>query len=181
MTVDRQGCGWGAAITAASMLFGCAVSIAAWPSPAAAQDACATFKWPVTVEQALLRGGKTEVGATGRLATLPVQALDLALVAPDRVTFAVQPKRPPKPDSGNAVIAIDAIGAAGQYQVTLSDDAWVDIVQAGAGAATVDFSGVHGCAGIRKSVRFDVKAGPAILQISGSSVQRLSVVIRRLE
>jgi hypothetical protein len=64
--------------------------------------------------------------------------------------------------------------------VTLSDEAWIDIVQDGAYRPSLEFSGVHGCPGLRKSVRFDFKQGPLILQLSSASAPSLKLAIRRL-
>lgn len=69
----------------------------------------------------------------------------------------------------------------GRYQVTLSHEAWIDIVQAGAYRPSGEFSGVHGCPGLRKSVRFEFSAAPLVLQLSGASAPVIKIAIRKVE
>jgi hypothetical protein len=42
---------------------------------------------------------------------------------------------------------------------------------------SVDFSGVKTCPGLRKSVRFKLSAGPAIIQLSGAKKAGLKVAV----
>ena len=60
-----------------------------------------------------------------------------------------------------------AIPKAGLYEVTLSREAWMDVIQNNARAKSRNVSRQRDCAAMRKSVRFDLAAGPAALQISG--------------
>ncbi len=53
-------------------------------------------------------------------------------------------------------------------QVTLSDDAWIDVVQDGKETRSASHVGLHGCPDLRKSVRFELKAAPAKVQIRGA-------------
>ena len=69
------------------------------------------------------------------------------------------------------------IGKAGLYQITLSDEAWIDVVENGARVKSSDFSGQKACPGVRKSVRFDLAAGPATLQISNSESPKINLAI----
>ncbi|MBS0242602.1 MAG: hypothetical protein JSS20_10525 [Proteobacteria bacterium] len=148
----------------------------------AEEDACAKFKWPVAVEkQWFAAGAKIKAGPTGNLPAVPDGAVELKLAPPEGVQFVVAPKRKPAETSGNAVISLPPVAIGGAYQVTLSDEAWIDVVQDGAAAPTLDFSGVKGCSGVRKSVRFDLKAGPAIIEISGSPGQTILLAIRRAD
>ena len=76
-----------------------------------------------------------------------------------------------------AGIVRTTIDRAGLYQITLSDEAWVDVVQNGARVKSSDFSGQKACPGVRKSVRFDLAAGPATLQISNAESAKINLAI----
>ena len=62
------------------------------------------------------------------------------------VPFKLKPEGKPKADKPlGAIISFGAVKAPGRYQVTLSDEAWIDIVQADGYRPSLEFSGVHGC------------------------------------
>jgi hypothetical protein len=65
----------------------------------------------------------------------------------------------------------------GIYQVTLSEDAWIDIVQDNRYARSVGSTGRGDCPGLRKSVRLDLDAAPFVLQISGVVADKVVVAI----
>ena len=65
----------------------------------------------------------------------------------------------------------------GLHQITLSAEAWVDVVQDGRFLRSVAFSGRSGCAAMRKSVRFELQQRPATIQISGASGQRINLIV----
>jgi hypothetical protein len=73
-------------------------------------------------------------------------------------------------------VRLPAPTLAAVYQITLSDEAWVDVVQNGGYAKSIGSSGRSDCPGLRKSIRFDVASSPIVLQISGASVEVVSVV-----
>ena len=79
------------------------------------------------------------------------------------------PPPPGPPGSFGAVVKLPPIAVAGTYQVTLSDDAWIDMLQGGREVRSAAFSGAKDCPGIRKSVRFPLQVGDATVQISGSA------------
>jgi len=54
----------------------------------------------------------------------------------------------------------------------------IDVAQDGAYQPSLDFSGVHGCPGLRESVRFELKKVPLILQLSSASAPVLKIAIR---
>ncbi|MDX8479399.1 hypothetical protein RFN28_13045 [Mesorhizobium sp. VK24D] len=65
----------------------------------------------------------------------------------------------------------------GELQFSLSDEAWIDVVQDGHAVKSAGFSGVKTCPGIRKSVRFKLSAGPATVQLSGAKKADLKVAV----
>lgn len=67
------------------------------------------------------------------------------------------------------------------YQVALSGEGWIDLVQNGAALDSADHSGAKTCPGLRKSVRFNVGAAPVALQVSGAPTDSIKVAIRAVE
>jgi hypothetical protein len=151
---------------------------------AQAEDApaCTQFKWPLATEKSWFEAWKlTEVesgGAMGELAKGPSRSPS----SPSgEVAFAMPPESKPKPDKAlGATLSFSTVTVPGTYQVTLSEEAWIDIIQVNGYRPSLDFSGVHGCPGMPKSVRFEFKAAPLILQLSSASAPVLELAIRRL-
>ena len=75
------------------------------------------------------------------------------------------------------MLKIQALPKAGVYEITLSDEAWVDVVQNGARVKSSDFSGQKNCPGVRKSVRFTLASGAATVQISNAASASIQVAI----
>lgn len=140
---------------------------------AAADAGCGGFKWPVAREQALFP--KAPAAQSG--ATLMVgQAVDFSLEAVDTVSFDVPPERAPTAGTFGATANV-TVPPEGELQVSLSDEAWVDVVQDGKAVKSAAFSGVKTCPGIRKSVRFKLAGGAAIVQFSGAKKADLKVAV----
>ena len=142
-----------------SLLF--VVSLA---STARAQDAtgCDKFKWSIARERAWFAAGVKPVAAGADL-TLAEQGYAVALVPDESAGFALPPERALKPGAFGSVLKISGLPKAGLYEITLSDEAWIDVVQNGASVKSSDFSGQKNCPGVRKSVRFPLAAGPATI------------------
>jgi hypothetical protein len=147
-------------------------------SPALAEDGCARFAWPVAQErEALIVQSKPALPSGTAIESGKGQAFKLLLRPPREIEFVMPPER--KSDIENwrgGIVRFPAPLQAGVYQVTLSDEAWVDVVQNGSYAKSIGSSGRGDCPGLRKSVRFDVAASPIVLQISGASVEDISIV-----
>lgn len=149
--------------------------------PAHAEDACAGFKWPIDIERGwFIEGPALDVAVGGSVPSVPDRAIRSALAPSSQVALAVEPRRKPAPDSSSGLVTLASIPVDGTYQITLSDDAWIEVVQGDAAVPVTDFSGVKGCAGVRKSVRFDLKAGAAKLQITGAPASQILIAIRRV-
>ncbi|MDX8497687.1 hypothetical protein RFM99_04585 [Mesorhizobium sp. VK4C] len=139
----------------------------------AAGAGCDAFKWPVTREQALFPAAPAAQSG----ADLTVgQAMDIALVAVDTIGFEVPPERAPAAGTFGATANV-TVPPEGELQFSLSDEAWIDVVQDGHAVKSTGFSGVKTCPGIRKSVRFKLSAGPATVQLSGAKKETLKVAV----
>ncbi|RAZ90726.1 hypothetical protein DPM33_10445 [Mesorhizobium hawassense] len=139
----------------------------------AADTGCDAFKWPVEREQALFPAAPAAQSG----ADLTVgQAADFSLAAVDTISFEVPPGRAPAAGTFGATASV-TVPPEGELQFSLSDEAWIDVVQDGKTVKSAAFSGVKTCPGIRKSVRFKLTAGPATVQFSGAKKADLKVAV----
>ena len=147
-------------------------------SAARGQDAsgCDKFKWSVARERAWFAAGAKPVAAGAELA-LADQGYAVALVPDESAGFVLPPERAPKSGAFGGVLKISGLPKAGLYEITLSDEAWVDVVQNGASVKSSDFSGQKNCPGVRKSVRFPLAAGSATVQISNAASAAIQLAI----
>lgn len=142
--------------------------------------ACGQFKWPLAIERSWFEAAGLKGLQSGEAVdALSEGAFTVTLKPSADISFALLPEGKPKPDKSlGAILSFGVVATPGLYQVTLSDEAWIDIVQDGSYRPSLEFSGVHGCPGLRKSVRFELKQAPLILQLSGASSPLLKVAIR---
>ena len=148
------------------------------PISALADDAadCSKFKWSVAREQAAFAAPNLPSVGSGQ--SLPETGAMVSLRPQAEVTFVEPPARKPKVDPAYAaVLTLPPVAKAGTFQVTLSEEAWIDLLQDGKDIRSSGFSGQPDCAGVRKSVKFAMQPGAATVQISGASVQAIKVDI----
>ncbi len=139
------------------------------------KDACDQFKWSVARERGWFA---SEVKPAADGATIVVgQAYGVALEPADSIAFRLPPERPPKPGGFGATLGVANIDRPGLYQITLSDEAWIDVIQGEARLKSVGFTGQKDCPGLRKSVRFDLAAGPLTVQISDAARDAIGLAI----
>jgi hypothetical protein len=142
---------------------------------------CESFKWPVDKERAAFDDAGLEKAASGAArGPLKEQAFVLALVPVKDVAFTVQPGKK-KNDGFGGIVAFAAPEKPGVYQVTLSGEGWIDLVQEGKVRDASDHSGAKNCPGLRKSVRFMLGAAPVVLQVSNAVTDTIKVGIRPVE
>ena len=153
------------------IVLACAALLAIHGLASAANADCA-FKWPVERERALFSAALANAGGTLNVGAAAL----LSLTPADKVAFERPPSRKPRADSYGGVFDI-TVASAGEVQITVSDDAWIDVIQNGEEQRFSAVSGVKACPGIRKSVRFELSGGPATLQISGSRKAGLKVAV----
>ena len=130
---------------------------------------CDAFKWSVAKDKDALAAAKPLAGdaAVGQGYELP---LTPGLALP------VKPEREPKAGTSAAVVTLPKL-EAGTYQITLSDEAWIDVAQNGALVKSSAFSGNKDCPGVRKSVRFPLSAGAATVEISNASTASIRLAV----
>ena len=144
-----------------------------------AQEAdCADFKWSLNRELTAFKGDGLPVVASGTALLGLVEATQLKLLPQDQVTYTVAPKRAPKhtPAYGGS-FTLPPIASADTYQVTISDDAWIEVVQNGTALKQTGFTGSHSCKAVHKSVRFSLATGPVTVEISDAGSDSLKIEV----
>jgi hypothetical protein len=150
-------------------------------APALAEEpvGCDKFAWPLDKERALLTSANTVTVASGMKLALPLPVavtIDLSPFADAKLPMA--PERAPRqPSSFAGYVAVPAPPQAANYKVTLSSEAWIDVVQNGHFLKSVAHTGASGCEGIRKSVKFNLDAAPFTVQLSGVPANKIGVAI----
>jgi hypothetical protein len=157
--------------------------LAAAPAIAAEEPSgCDKFKWNIDHARAALTApDRTKLNSGGELAALPATAVTLALVAPADAKLPTPPERTPKDGTFAGFTRFTSAPKAGSYTISLSNGAWLDLVQDGHFIKPVAFSGATDCDGIRKTVKFDLSASPFVLQISGARENSISLAIQPSE
>ncbi|MGB6350040.1 MAG: hypothetical protein WBG10_08430 [Pseudolabrys sp.] len=155
--------------------------LAVFIAPAYADDGCDKFGWSVARERALFTAtNKADITANTTLESFPSGAFVLHLQPDSKTTFAMPPERKSKAEHWfGGMVRLPAIAMPGLYQVTLSDEAWIDVVQDGRYARSIGSAGRSDCPGLRKSVRFELNAAPFILQLSGVTSETIVVMVSR--
>jgi len=150
-------------------------------APAFAQEpvGCDKFKWALDRERALLTAPDAEHVANGAAIDPPIEkavAIKLAPLADAKLPMA--PERAPKsPSAQSGFLRVSALKQPGIYRITLSGGAWIDVVQDSHFVHSDASSGALGCTGVRKSVVFDLGAGPFIVQLSGVPQDNIALVM----
>jgi hypothetical protein len=157
--------------------------IAALGPAVAADDGCEKFAWSVARERAAFAAAdKMTVAAGETLNALPSGALVIRLQVGAQAGFAMPPERKPRTEAWHGgMVRLPAPPKSGIYQVTLSDDGWIDVIQNGRYARAVGSTGRGDCAGVRKSVRLDLDASPLVLQLSGVAPDAIAIMIGAVE
>jgi hypothetical protein len=138
---------------------------------------CDKFKWPIDRERAALTAAdRAKLTSGNELAALPINGVTLALVAPADAKLPTPPERAPKDGTFAGFASIKTV-KPGLYTISMSVDAWVDVVQDGHFLKPKGFSGATDCEGIRKTMKYELAAGPLVLQISGTKADSISIAI----
>jgi hypothetical protein len=145
----------------------------------AADDGCEKFAWSLARERAAFTApDKTTVAAGETLPALPAGALVIRLQQGTQASFEMPPERKPRTEQWHGgMVRLPALAKSGIYQITLSDDAWIDVIQNGRYARSVGSTGRSDCPGVRKSVRLDLDASPVVLQVSGVAGDAIAITI----
>jgi hypothetical protein len=139
---------------------------------------CDKFKWPIDHERAALTApDRAKLTSGSEQAALPATGMTLALVSPADAKLPTPPERSPKDGTYAGFTSFKTAPKAGLYTISLSEGAWVDVVQDGHFLKPKAFSGATDCNGIRKTMKYELSASPFVLQLSGSKDNSISVAI----
>ena len=152
-------------------LIGATAAFAAEPS------GCDKFKWPIETERAALTTAERPLVKSGGDLMTPGSAVTVALVPLAEAKLPTPSERNFPPDAFGGFVTVAAPKDAGPYTVSLSDALWVDVVQDGKLLRPLAFSGATDCAGIRKTIRFELAAKPVTIQLSGGKTDRVNLLL----
>jgi hypothetical protein len=153
--------------------------LATGPARAAEEPSgCDKFKWNIDRERAALTApDRIRLASGGELATVPSTGMTLALRAPAEAQLPLPPERAPRDGTFAGFASFRSAPKAGTYTVSLSAGGWVDLMQDGHFLKPKAFSGATDCDGIRKTMKYEIAAGPLVLQVSGTREDAVSVAI----
>jgi hypothetical protein len=138
---------------------------------------CDKFSWPIDKERVLLASAKP-VAPGADVAEPLAAAVKLTLSPLADAKLPTAPSRKPKMSDSNAgFVRYAALPRAGTYRVTLSDAAWIDVVQDGQEVKSIAHTGALACNGIRKSVKFNLASSPFVIEISGTTAREIAIAV----
>jgi hypothetical protein len=150
-------------------------------APAWAADepsGCDKFKWPIEHERAALTApDRVKLASGAELAALPNTGMTLALQVPAEAKLPTPPERAPKEGTFAGFARFKNAPKAGLYTISLSEGAWIDVVQDGHTLKPKGFSGATDCDGIRKTMKYEISASPFVVQLSGVKQNTISAAI----
>jgi hypothetical protein len=151
-------------------------------SPALAQsapDPCASFPWRLDKEKILLsEAAGTTVFAGSYLDRDPPVGFRMMLRPVSGVAFVRTPEGSVASSGYGGVLKIGAPTTHGEYLVTLSNLAAVDVIQGSGALPLADYAVAKKCPEVRESLKFVVNSGrPLTLQISGAEQNSIDVAI----
>lgn len=153
------------------------VTVAA-PAVAAEPSGCDKFKWPIGRERAALSSSERTVLVSGAsvITPLPVTAT-LTLRPSADAGLPSPPERAAAAGTFAGYLSVETARPAGTYSISLSAGAWIDVVQERSYLKPKAFSGATDCAGIRKTMKFDLTASPFVVQVSGVKESTITLAI----
>lgn len=146
----------------------------------AAPQACPTPARLPAVLAAWATPGAASAGASAaRAPTVAVgSAVTAALVPMTKLTPAATPGKAPAAGTSGGLLTF-TVATPGRYQVALGAGAWVDVISGRTALMSVEHGHGPACTSVRKIVQFDLKPGRYLLQIAGSPVASVPVMVSR--
>jgi hypothetical protein len=139
---------------------------------------CDKFKWPIEHERAALTApDRIKLASGAEVAAVPATGITLTLQAIADAKLPTAPERAPKEGTFSGFASFKDAPKPGIYTISLSEGAWIDVIQNGHALKPKGFSGATDCEGIRKTMKYEISANPFVLEISGARDNALSVAI----
>lgn len=168
----------GLALAVLAPVAGSAQEPAAKPVPAA----CTAFDWPLMREMAWLEAPGLPKLSSGDELPSGMPGAALALKPSEEAAFPVAPSRKPAAGSFGGVLRLPAPTAPGLYQITLSDEAWLDVSQDGRSTLRpTAHTGKRDCPGLRKSLRFQLGTQPVTIAVSNAKADSIRIAVAPAE
>ncbi|MFG1399366.1 hypothetical protein [Roseixanthobacter pseudopolyaromaticivorans] len=160
----------------AAGVFFLALCLGAPNGRAAEGQGCSGGAWPLERAKSALDAAHTQLASGSQLPAAD-GAFVVELVPLAQAKLPYPPARLPAENTTFAGFLLIPAPAAGRIEVSLSQAGWIDLVQDGKTLPAAAFTGVKGCEGLRKSVRFEVAQRPLVLLLTGVSVDRLKLAV----
>jgi hypothetical protein len=146
------------------------------------KSACDRFGWPMTREQEwFARSDNPEIKSGATRPAPPERAFVLSLDSDSDASYVIPPERKSRNENGfGGAISFESVSRAGLYQITLSEDALVDVIQGGHHLKKKASNVQRGCPGIRRSLRVELTAGPLVLQLGGVETPFITVSVAQV-
>jgi hypothetical protein len=139
---------------------------------------CDQLSWSVARERAWFNDDKLTRRVSGARLRKIDRAVELTLVPTKKVTFFLPPGRQPQPDSFSGEVTFFGVPRPGLYQVTLSDEAWIDVFENGVRLRPTAYTSAKDCPGVRESVLFELAPGDLVLvQISNAAKNSIKAAL----
>jgi hypothetical protein len=162
------------------MFFACIIAAGVGTTSALAQEpvGCDKFKWPLDNERTILTSADMPTISSGGSVprSLPT-GVAVTLIPFTESKLPLPPERSPKSQTYAGFIQVPAPARSGTIKITLSSDAWIDVIQDGHIVKSGAFSGALGCQNLRKSVKFDLAAEPFVIQLSDVQANSIAIAI----
>jgi len=144
---------------------------------AALQPACATVVAPWKAPRMLTSA--REAADAAQVAFAPGEAVHFTLHPDGEVAYATLPQGEGEAASFGGMASF-TVAEKGLYRVGLSEPIWVDVAQNGKPAEAKHFGPGPACSGIRKAVSFALEPGSHVLEVSGSTIAEVGVIVEKL-
>jgi hypothetical protein len=156
-----------------------AVTIASPAFAQSAPDPCAAFPWRLDKEKILLsEAAGTTVYAGSYLDRDPPIGFRMMLRPVSSVAFVQSPEGRVASQGYGGVLKLGSPTTHGEFLVTLSNTAAVDVIQGSGALPLADYAVARKCPEVRESLKFVVNSGrPLTLQISGAAENSIDVAI----
>jgi hypothetical protein len=167
---------------ALGLVSGPALVAAHTPHARAGPASCDKMSWSVERERRWFAAKGLSHRASGaRLKTID-RAVRLSLEPRKQVELFLPPEIRPKPHTYSGEVTFFGVPALGQYQVTLSDPAAIDVFENGARLRATGFTSEKSCPGVYESMRFELAPGDLVLvQITNAVKKSIQVAFARAE
>ena len=127
------------------------------------KKACSDFSWSVARERDWFSDANLPRRASGARLRRIDRAVSLDLEPTKDVRLFLPPARKPRAKSFSGEVTFFGVPRAGRYQVTLSDDASIDVFENGARLRPTSVTSDNACEVVSKSERFALAPGDLVL------------------